>query len=109
MNNAIAIRKKVAELCGYEALYLYPFAGVDIWKGEKDGDPDQTIPKYELSLDAIYEALANHKIKFALQIAFQGDEIGCLATNLDTGRESFSDSPAHALCYLFIHAMEDNP
>lgn len=49
----IAIREKVAELCGYKRLELY--------------------------------------------------------SNLDTGKESFSDSAACALCYMFIHAMEDNP
>lgn len=104
MTNMIAIRKRVAALCGFTELHLYPFAGVDIWKGSKDGKI-HTIPKYELSLDAITQAFDDHKLTFTLQkgIADNGN-IGYFVSN--SKGKKYSDTAAKAMCYLFIYCME---
>ena len=107
MTNTISIRKKVAELCGFTGDITYvhePFKTV--LKGFKFG-LQIPIPCYELSLDAITQAFDDYGLTYTLQkgIADNGD-VGYFASN--PKGEKYSDTAAKAMCYLFIHCMENN-
>lgn len=104
MADAIAIRKKVAELCGYEDINYYAFEY--LWKGFK-GSILEDIPPYELSLDAITQAFDEHGLTYTLQKQNYKDTggSGYIAVN-GVGGTHYSDTAAKAMCYLFIHCME---
>lgn len=104
MTDAIAIRKKVAELCGFSDLSWYHEPFVPQLKGFKFG-LQIPIPKYETSLDAIEKAFDEHGLTYTLSKRVSED------TNEDYFATSglhnaFSDTAAKAMCYLFIHCME---
>jgi len=105
MTDAIAIRKKVAELCGYiDICQEVGFLG-ELWKGCKKDGLYMILPFYELSLDAIEKAFDEHGLIYKLEkgIAENGD-IGYFASN--SQGEKFSNTAAKAMCYLFVHCME---
>jgi hypothetical protein len=100
------IREKVAELNGYTMIdattTFSPFTGESSCeiKGFK-GDSYELIPFYELSLDAIAAAFNEHKITWALD----GDGYAYHIKNgLKT--ETYAETPALALCKLFIDLRE---
>ena len=106
MTNTISIRKKVAELCGYQNIFLDNGILGEIWKGHKNG-LNIIIPRYDLSLGAITQAFDDYGLTYILQkgVADNGD-IGYFASN--PKGEKYSDTAAKAMCYLFIHCMENN-
>ena len=103
MSDTIAIRKKVAELCGFTDLYPSPHA-VKALRGFQN-KKDKPVPEYDLSLDAITQVFDEHGLIYTLQkgIADNGD-VGYLASN--PKGEKYSDTAAKAMCYLFIHCMK---
>ena len=86
MANTIAIREKVAELCGFDGHYS---------------------PEYETSLDAINQVFNDNKLTYTLQkgINKKSGDVGYLASHPSV-TATFSNTAAKALCYLFIHLME---
>ena len=86
MANTIAIREKVAELCGFDG---------------------EILPEYETSLDAINNEFDEFGLTYTLQKAInkESGDVGYDASHL-SGLDTFSDTAAKALCYLFIHLME---
>lgn len=105
LKDAIAIRKKVAELCGYTELYYCEFTHAYILRGIKDGKDNRT-PDYESSMDAILKVFDDYELNFDLQKRFDAEsgEVGYFASN--SYGQKFSDSAAKSMCYLFIHCME---
>jgi hypothetical protein len=115
MTNTISIRKKVAELCGftgdYQEFVLDGLCGINdrsTVRNPLDGSKQYIpVPKYDTSLDAITRAFDDHGLTYILQkgVADNGD-IGYFASN--PKGEKYSDTAAKAMCYLFIHCMENN-
>lgn len=126
MTDAIAIRKKVAELCGYKRLNVYANAGdnprigadVPILRGFKKNSW-HIIPPYELSIDAIAQAFDDHGLIYRLEktvrplsktVYYTASQEGYYTIQKDENnkKEFAADTAAKALCYLFIHAMESS-
>jgi len=86
MANTIAIREKVAELCGFDG---------------------EILPEYETSLDAINNEFDEFGLTYTLQkgINKKSGDVGYLASHPSV-TATFSNTAAKALCYLFIHLME---
>ena len=115
MTNTISIRKKVAELCGftgdYQVFVLDRLCGINdrsTVRNPLDGSKQYIpVPKYDTSLDAITQAFDDYGLTYTLQkgVADNGD-IGYFASN--PKGEKYSDTAAKAMCYLFIHCMENN-
>jgi len=86
MANTIAIREKVAELCGFDG---------------------EIIPEYETSLDAINNEFDEFGLTYTLQKAInkESGDVGYVASHPSVA-DTFSNTSAKALCYLFIHLME---
>ena len=114
MTDTIAIRKKVAELCGftgdYQEFVLSGLCGINdrlTAKKPLDGSKQYIpVPKYDASLDAITQAFDDHGLPYTLRKGvIENENAGCFASNLKGG-EHFADTAAKAMCYLFIHCME---
>lgn len=86
MAEAIAIREKVAALCGFDG---------------------QIIPEYETSLDAINNEFDGFGLTYTLQksINKKSGDVGYLASHPSVS-DTFSTTAAKALCYLFIRLMK---
>ena len=97
MTNAIAIRKKVAELCGFtdvavtskrlqqmDTAIRIESTAISGFKG--DGF-FCVIPPYELSIDAIAQAFDDHGLSYTLKKAvIENENAGCFASNHEGGR-----------------------
>jgi hypothetical protein len=109
MTDTIAIRKKVAELCGFtgDITYIHePFKTV--LKGFRFG-LQVPIPHYDTSLDAITEAFDERGLTWTLEkrLDEEHDEIVYFASSdKHHGFSNRSDGAAMAMCYLFIKLME---
>ena len=86
MAKSIAIREKVAELCGFDG---------------------QIIPEYEISLNIINNEFDEFGLTYTLQksINKESGDVSYVASNPSVS-DTFSDTAAKALCYLFIHLMK---
>jgi len=102
MTETIAIRKKVAALCGFTDINWYSEPFHALLKGFKFG-LQVPIPKYDTSLDAITKVFDEHKLTWFL------DSDG-YAYHVKNGlkTEAYAKTPALALCKLFIELMEAN-
>ena len=114
MADAISIRKKVAELCGFTDIKVVEVEAkststsiavkpTEIWGLPSHGFA-QVIPHYETSLDAITQAFDDHGKRYRLQ---KDTEDG--VTYYFASKEPAfytADTAAMALCRLFIDLME---
>lgn len=107
LKDVIAIRKKVAKLCGYIDIYFKNGILADACLGSKDGISYILLPHYEESIDAIAKAFNDHGLTYTLQkgINMVTGETGYIASS-SKGGDRFSSKAAIAMCYLFIHSME---
>jgi hypothetical protein len=64
MTNTIAIRKKVAALCGFNRFAALTFGS---GLGAMQGNFFVEVPPYDLSLDAITQAFDDHGLSYTLQ------------------------------------------
>jgi len=105
MANTVAIRGKVAELNGWTDLSINLDA-CGLLEGNNCGRRN-TVPFYDLSLDAIEESFNDNKLTYTLQkgIKKNSGDVGYVASHPSVA-DTFSNTAAKALCYLFIHLME---
>ena len=114
MTDAIAIRKKVAELCGFTNTKVVEVESqftntsilvkpTEIWGLPSHGFA-QVIPHYESSLDAITQAFDDHGLNYKLRKDIEDGVTYYFASN----EPSFysANTAAIALCKLFIDLME---
>ena len=110
MTDPIAIRKKVAALCGYIDI-CREVGFCELWKGCKKNGIYVILPSYELSLDAITNAFNERGLTWTLEkrLVEEHDEIVYFAlSGKHHGFSNRSNGAAMAMCYLFIELMEAN-
>jgi hypothetical protein len=110
MTETIAIRKKVAALCGFTDINWYSEPFHALLKGFKFG-LQVPVPKYDTSLDAIIEAFDERGLTWTLEkrLDEEHDEIVYFAlSGKHHGFSNRSNGAAMAMCYLFIELMEAN-
>lgn len=114
MTDAIAIRKRVAELCGFTDIKVVEIETkststsivvkpTEIWGLPSHGFA-QVIPHYDTSLDAITQTFDDHGKRYRLQKDIE-DGITYYFASKEPAFYT-ADTAAMALCKLFIDLME---